>query len=50
MEAALRGDLQRPTSFDGVARLFMQRHVERDLRPNSIREYRRFLQGNDTRT
>src|SRR4051812_34679366 len=41
-------DQERRTTFDGVAALFMERYVDRELRPNTTREYRRILQGPDT--
>src|SRR3954469_15930559 len=44
-----RKDQERRTTFESVAALFMERYVERELRPNTAREYRRILQGPDTR-
>jgi integrase len=40
--------IERRTTFEAIAVLFMQRHVEPALRPNTAREYRRILQGPDT--
>ena len=42
-------DKERQTTFEGVAALFMEHYVERELRANTAREYRRTLQGPDTR-
>ncbi|WP_048710734.1 tyrosine-type recombinase/integrase [Microvirga massiliensis] len=39
---------EQQTTFRGTAALFMERYVERELRPNTAREYRRILQGSDT--
>jgi integrase len=39
---------ERRTTFGWVAGLFIERHVQRNLRPNTAREYRRILQGPDT--
>src|SRR3954469_3716332 len=47
-EERRRKDQERRTTFDGVAAAFMERYVERELRPNTAREYRRVLQGPDT--
>ncbi|WP_336492391.1 tyrosine-type recombinase/integrase [Methylobacterium nigriterrae] len=47
-EARRKKDQERRTTFGGVAALFMERHVGRNLRPNTAREYRRVLQGPDT--
>src|SRR5918993_1629822 len=47
-EERRRKDQERRTTFDGVAALFMERYVERELRANTAREYRRVLQGPDT--
>src|SRR3954453_17193588 len=47
-EERRRKDQERRTTFDGVAALFMERYVDRELRPNTAREYRRILQGPDT--
>jgi integrase len=47
-EERRRKDQERRTTFDGVAALFMERYVERELRANTAREYRRILQGPDT--
>ena len=35
--------------FESVATLFMAQYAERGLRPNTVREYRRVLQGADTK-
>src|SRR4051794_37149736 len=48
-EERRRKDQERRTTFEGVAALFMERYVDRELRPNTAREYRRILQGPDTR-
>src|SRR5215207_3666131 len=42
-------DQERRTTFDVVGSLFMERYVNRELRPNTAREYRRILQGPDTK-
>src|SRR4051794_5442338 len=47
-EERRRKDQERRTTFDGVAALFMERYVERELRPNTAREYHRILHGPDT--
>ncbi|AWN40776.1 tyrosine-type recombinase/integrase [Methylobacterium durans] len=47
-EERRKKDQERRTTYGGVAALFMERHVERNLRPNTAREYRRILQGPDT--
>lgn len=47
-EARRRKVKERQTTFEGCAAAFMERHVERKLRPNTAREYRRILQGPDT--
>src|SRR3954467_9684102 len=47
-EERRRKDQERRTTFEGVAALFMERYVDRELRPNTAREYRRILQGADT--
>src|SRR3954451_5884015 len=47
-EARRKRDQERRTTFEGLATLFLERHVERNLRPNTAREYRRILQGPDT--
>jgi integrase len=48
-EARLQRERERRTTFGGVAELFMERHVKRNLRPNTAREYRRILQGSDAK-
>jgi hypothetical protein len=47
-EAQRQKEKERRTTFGGIAELFMERHVERNLRPNTAREYRRILRGSDT--
>jgi integrase len=47
-EERRRKEEERQTTFGGVAALFMERYVERELRPNTAREYRRILLGPDT--
>lgn len=47
-EARRKKDQERRTTYGGVSALFMERHVERNLRPNTAREYRRTLHGPDT--
>ena len=47
-EERRRKDQDRRTTFESVAALFMGRYVERELRPNTAREYRHILQGPDT--
>jgi integrase len=47
-EARRQKEQERRTTFGGIAELFIQRHVVRNLRPNTAREYRRILQGPDT--
>jgi integrase len=47
-EARRQKEHERRTTFGGIVELFMQRHVRRNLRPNTAREYRRILQGPDT--
>lgn len=47
-EAQRQKEKERRTTFGGIVELFMERHVERILRPNTAREYRRILQGPDT--
>src|SRR5829696_6705181 len=44
-----RKDKERHDTFERVATLFMTNYVARELRPNTVREYRRILQGCDTR-
>lgn len=39
---------QRGATFDLLVERFMTEHVETNLRPTTAREYRRYLQGNDT--
>ncbi len=39
---------QRGATFDRLVERFMTEHVETNLRPTTAREYRRYLQGNDT--
>lgn len=39
---------ERQTTFENVAAMFMSNYVERELRPNTAREYRRILHGFDT--
>ena len=39
---------ERHNTFEKVAALFMDHYVDRKLRPNTAREYRRILQGRDT--
>jgi integrase len=39
----------RRNTFDACAEEFLQKHVERHLRPSTQREYRRILNGGDTR-
>jgi integrase len=39
---------QRGATFDRLVERFMTEHVEANLRPTTAREYRRYLQGNDT--
>lgn len=48
-EAQRQKEKERRTTFGGIAELFMERHVGRNLRPNTAREYRRILQGPDTK-
>ncbi|GEP04935.1 tyrosine-type recombinase/integrase [Methylobacterium oxalidis] len=48
-EARRKKEHKRRTTFGGAVALFMERYVERNLRPNTAREYRRTLQGPDTR-
>src|SRR5829696_3312920 len=43
-----RAEKERRTTFEATAELFLERHVDRHLRPNTAREYRRILQGLDT--
>jgi integrase len=43
-----RREKEHRTTFEATAELFIERHVERHLRPNTAREYRRILQGSDT--
>jgi integrase len=43
-----RKEKERHTTFERVAALFMANYVDRELRPNTAREYRRILQGQDT--
>lgn len=47
-EERRRLEQERKTTFDGVAAEFMAMYVERELRPNTAREYRRLLHGPDT--
>jgi integrase len=47
-EARRQKEKERRTTFGGIAELFMERHVARNLRQNTAREYRRVLQGRDT--
>jgi integrase len=47
-EAQRQKEMERRTTFGGIAELFMEQHVGRTLRPNTAREYRRILQGPDT--
>jgi integrase len=44
-----RAEKERRTTFEATAELFLERHVERHLRLNTAREYRRILQGSDTK-
>ena len=44
-----RKERERQTAFESVAALFMTSYVERELRENTAREYRRILQGPDTK-
>lgn len=39
---------QRDATFDRMVDRFMSEHVEANLRPSTAREYRRYLQGDDT--
>jgi integrase len=48
-EERRRKEKDRLTTFGSVAARFMTSYVERELRPNTAREYRRILQGPDTR-
>ena len=48
-EERRRTEKERHTTFERVAALFMANYVDRELRPNTAREYRRILQGPDTR-
>ena len=47
-EERRRTEKERHTTFERVAALFMANYVDRELRPNTAREYRRILQGPDT--
>jgi integrase len=47
-EERQRKEEERRNVFGRVAAQFMDRYVERELRPNTAREYRRLLQGPDT--
>ena len=49
-EERRRKEKERHTTFERVAALFMTSYVERELRPNTAREYRRILQGPTRRT
>jgi integrase len=44
-----RREKERHTTFEHVTALFIAKYVERELRPNTAREYRRVLQGADTK-
>src|SRR5215204_7338171 len=45
-----RNEKERLTTFEAVAAKFFEHHVERHLRPNTAREYRRVLKGPDTQS
>src|SRR5215216_4114929 len=47
-EERRRKEKERQDTFERVAALFMGSYVERELRSNTAREYRRILQGPDT--
>src|SRR5215213_3848725 len=48
-EERRRKEKERHDTFERVASLFMTSYAQRELRPNTAREYRRILQGPDTR-
>ena len=48
-EERRRKEKERHDTFERVADLFMTSYAQRELRPNTAREYRRILQGPDTR-
>jgi integrase len=48
-EAKQKRREERRNSFDACADEFLQKYVERHLRPSTQREYRRILKGKDTR-
>ena len=48
-EEQRRKQRERNATFELTSILFLKRHVEPRLRPNTAREYRRILQGHDTK-